>query len=82
VISTASSEKKNIVVGSPRAWPMACWCCPRENRVKSGMFSDSVDQNAIMPISDGKKIGQNALPQPSLAGSDRIGPKPCALVTM
>jgi len=37
---------------------MACWCCPRENRVKSGMFRDSVDQKAILPISDGKKIGQ------------------------
>ena len=81
-MSTASSEKNVIVVGRPRAWPMACWRWPRPNRVKSGMFSDSVDQNAIMPISDGKKTGQNRLPQPSLAGSDSTAPKPCALVTM
>ena len=46
------------------------------------MFSDSVDQNAIMPISAGKNTGQKSLPQPSLDGSDSIGPKPCALVTM
>ncbi len=46
------------------------------------MFSDIVDQNPIMPISAGKNTGQKLLPQPSLAGSDRIGPKPCALVTM
>ena len=81
-MSTASSEKNVIVVGRPRIWPTACCFCPRPNLVKSGMFSDNVDQNAIMPISAGKNTGQKSLPQPSLDGSDSTAPKPCALVTM
>src|SRR3954466_10957437 len=70
-----------IVVGRPRIWPVTClrWLPP--NRVKSGMFSDSVDQNAIIAISDGKNVAQKSLPQPSLDGSDRIGPNPPALTT-
>jgi hypothetical protein len=81
-MSTASREKNVIVVGRPSTWPNACWRWPRPNRVKSGMLSDSVDQNAIIPISEGKNTGQKRRPQPSAAGSDSTGPKPCALVTM
>ena len=70
-------------MGSPRIWPHACarWLFPK--RVKSGMFSESVDQNAIMPISaGGKRTNQKLPPQPTLPGSLRIGPKPPAFVTI
>src|SRR6266540_1385313 len=82
VMKTASSEKNVIVVGSPSTWPTTCWRWPRPKRVKSGMFSESVDQKAIMPIRDGKKTGQKWLPQPRREGSERIPPKPFALITM
>ncbi len=70
--------KNDIVVGRPRIWPYACcrWLPP--NRVKSGMFSDSVAQKAIIPISDGANSFQKSAPQPSFDGSDRIGPSPPA----
>ncbi len=42
------------------------------------MFSDSVAQNAIIPISDGAKIFQKSASQPSFDGCDRIGPNPPA----
>src|SRR5256885_9385215 len=83
VISTAASGKRVIVVGKPRIWPTACarWLLPK--RVKSGMFSDSVDQNAIIPISaGGKSTSQKLLPPPTLPGSLRVGPKPPALLTI
>ena len=35
-----------IVDGSATIWPIACSRCDRPKRVKSGMLSDSVDQNA------------------------------------
>ena len=38
-----------------------------ETRVKSGMFSESVAQNPIMPVSEGMKIGQNSLEAVKLA---------------
>ncbi len=79
VIRIASSEKKVIVVGRPRICPSACWRWLPPKRVKSGMLSDSVDQNAIMPMREGKKTGQKWAPQPSFDGCDRIGPNPCAL---
>src|SRR5215472_16063560 len=44
------------------------------------MFSDIVDQNAIMPISAGKNTGQKSLPQPSLDGSDSTAPKPAVWI--
>src|SRR5216683_4618959 len=68
--------------GQASAWPRACWRWPRPKRVKSGMLSDIVDQKAIIAISEGKKTGQNRLPQPSLAGWESTAPKPCALVIM
>src|SRR4029077_13043867 len=77
VISTATNGKSVIVVGSPRICPQACarWLLPK--RVKSGMFSESVDQKAIMPISaGGKRTNQKLPPQPTLPGWLRIGPKP------
>src|SRR6267378_5302776 len=83
VISTAASGKRVIVVGSPRIWPSACarWLLPK--RVKSGMFSESVDQNAIIPISaGGKSTNQKLPPQPILPGSLRIGPNPPAWPTI
>ncbi len=40
-----------IVVGSATTWPIICSRCDRPNRVKSGMLSDSVDQNAIVAVS-------------------------------
>lgn len=43
------------------------------------MFSERVAQKAIMPISEGKKTGQNSLPQPSFEGWSSSGPKPPAL---
>ena len=48
------------------------------NRVKSGMFSERVDQKAIMAIKDGKNTGQNLSPQPRVPGSLTIGPRPPA----
>src|SRR6202165_1964607 len=83
VIRTATNGNKVIVVGSPRIWPHACarWLLPK--RVKSGMFSESVDQNAIIPISaGGKRTNQKLPPQPILPGSLRMGPKPPACPTI
>ena len=37
----------------------------------NGLFSDSVDQNAIMPMSEIGKIFQKSTPQPSLPGASR-----------
>ena len=70
--------KNDIVVGRPRTWPYACcrWLPP--NRVKSGMFSERVAQNAIIAISDGANSFQKSAPQPSFDGWDRIGPSPPA----
>ena len=50
--------------------------------MKSGMFSDRVDQNAIMAISDGVNTRQNPGPQPSRDGCDSSGPKPPALAAI
>ena len=83
VISTATRGNRVMVVGRPSTWPSAWarWLLP--NRVKSGMLSDSVDQNAIIPISaGGNSTNQKLLPQPTLPGSLRIGPKPPALPTI
>src|SRR5437763_1291644 len=83
VISTATRGNSVMVVGRPSTWPSAWarWLLP--NRVKSGMLSDSVDQNAIIPISaGGNSTNQKLLPQPTLPGSLRIGPKPPALPTI
>ena len=83
VMSTATNGNSVIVVGRPSTWPMAWarWLLP--NLVKSGMFNESVDQNAIMPINaGGKSTNQKLPPQPTLPGSLRIGPKPPALVTI
>ena len=60
VTMTDSSAKSVIVVGRPSAWPQICARWPAPKRVKSGMFSDSVDQKPIMPISDGKKTFQKS----------------------
>ena len=79
-MNTASSEKNVIVVGRPSTWPTAWSRWLRPNLVKSGMFSDSVDQNAIMAISEGKNTAQKLLPQPSLDGCERTSPKPPALI--
>src|ERR1700730_10343425 len=47
------------------------------------MFSESVDQNAIIPISaGGKRTNQKLRPQPILPGSLRMGPKPPAWPTI
>src|SRR5256885_13739293 len=47
------------------------------------MFSDSVDQKAIMAMSDGgKSFSQKLLPQPTVPASLRIGPKPLAWITI
>src|SRR6202171_6431056 len=46
------------------------------------MFNESVDQNAIIPISAGGNSNQNLLPQPTVPGWLTIGPKPPALVTI
>jgi hypothetical protein len=64
----ASSEKNVMVVGSPSAWPISWLRWLRENRVKSGILSESVDQNAIIPIKDGASIFPKERPQPSRAG--------------
>src|SRR4030081_956855 len=74
-----NTEKNVIVVGRPRICPVRWPRWLRAKRVKSGMFSDRVDQNAIIAISDGGNTFQNALPQPRLPGCDNSGPGPPAL---
>ena len=59
VMSTDSSEKNVIVVGSPSTWPISWLRWLRLNRVKSGMFSESVAQNPIIAVRAGKKNVQN-----------------------
>jgi len=46
-------------VGSATTWPTACSFCERPNRVKSGMFSESVDQKPIIAVTLGTNTGQN-----------------------
>src|SRR5579875_758345 len=82
VMRMASRQKKVIVVGRPSTWPTAWPRWLRENLVKSGMFSDSVDQNAIIAISDGQNTLQNGAPQPRWDGCDSSGPRPPALTAM
>src|SRR5512146_1517628 len=69
-----------IVVGSAMVWPIACSRCDRPNRVKSGMLSDSVDQNAIVPVSAGMNTDRNGL-SPEYDERSRIGPSPPARST-
>ena len=52
------------------------------NRVKSGMFSERVDQNAICAISAGKNNFQNGAPHPTVPFCVTIGPRPPALLTI
>src|SRR5438105_2712696 len=69
VMSTATNGNSVMVVGRPSTWPSACarWLLPK--RVKSGMFNESVDQNAIIPISaGGNSTNQKVPPQPTLPG--------------
>jgi hypothetical protein len=82
VIRMASRQKKVIVVGRPSTWPHVWPRWLAEKRVKSGMFSDSVDQNAIIAIREGQNTAQNPEPQPRREGWDSSGPKPPALTTM
>lgn len=76
---TDRNAKSVMVVGSPSACPQVCafWLLPY--RVKSGMFSDRVDQKPIMPISEGQNSFQKSPPQPSFDGWSSRGPKPPAL---
>src|SRR5579871_6623416 len=46
------------------------------------MFSESVDQNAICAISDGKKSFQKEEPHPTLPFCVTIGPSPPAFVAI
>jgi hypothetical protein len=46
------------------------------------MLSESVDQKAIMPISEMGKIAQNSGPQPRVPDSWTIGPRPPAWATI
>src|SRR5919198_702960 len=82
VVMIETIAMKDIVVGSPSTWPSICWRWPPPNLVKSGMFSDSVAQNAIMPINAGAKTFQKSAPQPSCDGWDRIGPTPPAATSI
>ncbi len=79
VTITDRNANSVMVVGSPSACPhvWAFWLFPY--RVKSGMFSDSVDQKPIMPMRDGQNSFQKSPPQPSLEGWSSSGPKPPAL---
>src|SRR5438270_13309459 len=52
VISTATSGKRVIVVGSPRIWPTACAPLLLLNCVKSGRFNDSLNETANIFLSD------------------------------
>ena len=60
VIITPMAAKTVIVVGKATTCPIACSRWLRPKRVKSGMFSDSVAQKPIIPVSEGMKIGQNS----------------------
>ena len=83
VTSTAISGKTVMVVGRPSAWPIACSRWLRPKRVKSGMLSERVDQNAIMPISaGGKTLIQKSVPQPRVPWSSTSGPKPPAEIVI
>ena len=66
------------MVGRPAAWPTICSRWLRPNRVKSGMFSESVDQKAIIPMSEIGKTAQKSAPQPSVPGCSTTGPRPPA----
>ena len=44
VMSTPIAANTDIVVGRATTWPTICSRWLRPNRVKSGMFSDSVAQ--------------------------------------
>src|ERR1700733_13325113 len=72
------AANKVIVVGSATTWPIACSFWLRPNRVKSGMLSDSVDQNAIVAVSDEIVTPQNGC-VPVYDVCCTIGPTPPAL---
>src|SRR5262245_246940 len=74
-------EMNAMVGGSPKTWRSIWERWLPLNRVKSGMFSESVAQNAIIPIRDGANTVQNSGPQPSFDGSEKIGPKPPTWIT-
>src|SRR3569623_1069273 len=69
-----------IVDGSAIDCPTTCSFWLRPKRVKSGMLSDSVDQNAIVPVSDGISTAHKVVCA-ALSSNDvreRIGPRPPA----
>ena len=75
------SAKTNMVVSRATVWQHNCAFCRRQKRVKSGMLSDSVAQNPIMPVSDGMNTGRNSANVSNLPGCESSGPKPFAAFT-
>src|SRR4051812_1062088 len=59
----------------PIAWPR--WSLAK--RVKSGMFSETVDQNPTVPLSAGIKNFRNSVLSLNFGVAESIGPKPPAL---
>ena len=82
VTATPMKEYSAIVVGRPMAWPTIWLFCERAYREKSGMFSERVAQNPIMPVRAAGKKSQNwpafGWPCEKAEGCDSIGPNPSA----
>ena len=78
VITTAIALNAIIVVGRPIVCPTICARWSRPNRVKSGMFSESVAQNPIMPVSDGTNTFQNSAAVANFDGLSSSSPTPPA----
>src|SRR5919106_4426705 len=70
VIMTPIAANTNIVVGSATTCPTTCSRWLRLNRVKSGMFNDSVAQKPIIAVSEGTNTGQSSARVRNLPGCD------------
>src|SRR5438309_201179 len=80
-LTTLAATFTDTVASTTMTRPITWDRWPRLKRVKSGMFSDSVAQKAIIAIRDAGNTAQNFSPQPSDDGCDRIGPSPPALTS-
>src|SRR5713226_1706651 len=74
------NEYKVMVVGRAMACPMACARWLRANRVKSGMFKDTVAQKPTTPFSAGTRNLRKSGKLVKRDGAESMGPNPPALV--
>mmetsp|Transcript_8191 Transcript_8191/g.28139 ORF Transcript_8191/g.28139 Transcript_8191/m.28139 type:complete len:349 (-) Transcript_8191:360-1406(-) len=82
VTATPRKENKAMNTGSPIAWPVSWAFWLLAYLVKSGMFSDSVDQKPTLAVTEGRKTFMNwpsfGPPGPNWEVAESMGPMPLA----